>query len=80
MDTQVGKWGNSLAVRIPKFVSSELNLQVNDRLSVTCVEGKVVLEPLKELEEFTLEQLLSQVKEPPEAELDWGQTEGEEIC
>lgn len=79
MDTQVGKWGNSLAVRIPKFVASELNLQINDRLLVTCVEGKVILEPVRELAEFTLEELLSQVKEPPEGEIDWGQAEGEEI-
>ncbi len=79
MDTQIGKWGNSLAIRLPKFISSELNLHVNDRLSITYTDGKMILEPIVELEEFTLEELLSQVSEPPESEVDWGKPEGEEV-
>ena len=79
MNSSIGQWGNSLAVRIPKHISQSLNLKVNDRLSITEVDGKIILEPIQELEELSLDFLLSQITESPEPELDWGKAEGEEI-
>ncbi len=32
MTTKVQKWGNSLAIRIPKFVAETLNLRVSSRV------------------------------------------------
>jgi antitoxin MazE len=79
MYSSIGQWGNSLAVRLPKHVLQSLDLKVNDRLSITEVEGKIVLEPILELEELSLDFLLSQVTEPSESEIDWGQPEGKEF-
>ena len=79
MNSSIGQWGNSLAVRLPKHISQSLNLKVNDRLSITEVDGKIILEPIQELEELSLDFLLSQITESPEPELDWGKAEGEEI-
>ncbi len=79
MNSSIGQWGNSLAVRLPKHILKSLDLKVNDRLSITEVEGKIILEPIQELEELSLEFLLSQVQEPSEPEIDWGKPEGEEI-
>ena len=79
MNSSIGQWGNSLAVRLPKHISQSLNLKVNDRLSITEVDGKIILEPIQELEELSLDFLLSQITESPEPEIDWGKAEGEEI-
>ena len=79
MNSSIGQWGNSLAVRLPKHILQSLDLRLNDRLSITEVDGKIILEPVKELEELSLDFLLSQVTEPAESELDWGKPEGEEI-
>ena len=79
MNSSIGQWGNSLAVRLPKHILQSLNLKVNDRLSITEVDGKIILEPIQELEELSLDFLLSQITESPEPELDWGKPEGEEI-
>ena len=79
MNSSIGQWGNSLAVRLPKHISQSLGLKANDRLSITEVDGKIILEPIQELEELSLDFLLSQVTESPEPEIDWGKAEGEEI-
>ncbi|MGB5709397.1 MAG: AbrB/MazE/SpoVT family DNA-binding domain-containing protein [Waterburya sp.] len=79
MKSQIGQWGNSLAVRLPKHISQSLGLKVNDSLSITEDSGRIVLEPIKELESLTLDELLSQVIEPPEPEVDWGKPEGDEV-
>lgn len=78
MKSQVGQWGNSLAVRIPKHIVQALNLQANDAIEFSVVDGKAVIEPVRLLPEFTLDELLEQVTEAPEPEVDWGKSIGEE--
>lgn len=79
MNSSIGQWGNSLAVRLPKHIVEALNLKANDRLIITEEAGKIILEPISELPELTLEELLSQVTSEPKPEVDWGKSEGEEI-
>jgi antitoxin MazE len=41
---QVAKWGNSLAVRLPKAVVEQLGLKPGDRVEIVAAEpGKLVL-------------------------------------
>lgn len=71
MTTQVGKWGNSLAVRIPGTYAKELDLEVGAELEVTRVKGGILLHRPKR--EYTLEELLAQIKpENIHDETDWG--------
>ncbi len=79
MQSQVGQWGNSLAVRIPKYIVEALNLKVNDSLEFTVEDGKLVLQPIQALPELSLEELLAQVTEPPEPDVDWGRPMGDEV-
>ena len=79
MNSSIGQWGNSLAVRLPKHVVQALNLKVNDRLKIKEEAGKIILEPLTELPELSLDELLSQITDEPEPEIDWGKSEGEEV-
>lgn len=59
LQTQVQKWGNSLAVRIPKPFALEIGLEQNSAITVSVVEGKLVLEPVKPT--YSLNDLLAQV-------------------
>jgi len=77
MKTQVGKWGNSLALRIPGAFAKELDLEEGTELEVTRVDGGLMVRPGKK--EFTLDELLKQIKpENIHGETDWGPAVGRE--
>jgi antitoxin MazE len=62
MRTRVQKWGNSLALRIPKPFATEIGLQRNSPVEMSLVDGRLVIAPVVE-PAFTLEGLLAQVSE-----------------
>jgi antitoxin MazE len=39
MKSQIGQWGNSLAIRIPKYVVEALELKSNDAVECTVEAG-----------------------------------------
>lgn len=45
MKTTAQKWGNSLAIRVPKSVAMQLGLKAQDHLEIEVHEGNVVLRP-----------------------------------
>ncbi len=47
MQARVQKWGNSLAVRIPKPFALDVGLMQNSLVSVSIIEGNLLLEPIK---------------------------------
>jgi antitoxin MazE len=57
MKTRVQKWGNSLALRIPKSFAAETGLRANDAVELSVVEGTLVVRPLAP-QPLTLEELL----------------------
>ena len=59
MQARIQKWGNSLAIRIPKPFALEVGLEQNSLVAVSISEGKLVLEPVKPV--YSLEELLAQV-------------------
>lgn len=78
MKTQIGKWGNSLAVRIPKYIIEQLKLEMADEIDCKVEDGKIVMELIKNEEDYTLEELLAMPLEK-EGEVDWGEPQGEEV-
>ena len=60
MKTRVQKWGNSLALRIPKSFASEVGLQKESPVEVSLADGKLVIAPVAK-PELTLKQLLAKV-------------------
>jgi len=78
MELQIGKWGNSLGIRLPKHVLESLHLEAKDRLSYSLKDGKLILKPVAPRKKYTLRKLLFQMQEPNE-EISWGKPEGEEI-
>jgi antitoxin MazE len=59
MQTQVARWGNSLALRIPKPVADALALADGTRVEIDTVDGHLVVRPLTPAP--TLEQLLAAI-------------------
>lgn len=77
MNTRIGKWGNSLAVRIPGAYAKELGLQEGAEVEVRRVDGGLLLRPRKF--EYTLDELLDQIKaENIHGGTDWGAAVGGE--
>jgi antitoxin MazE len=62
MKTRVQKWGNSLALRIPKSFATEAGLQTNSSVELSLVRGKLVVVPVVK-PKLTLKQLLAKVTE-----------------
>lgn len=57
MRTRVQKWGNSLALPIPKSSAAEAGLQADAAVELSLVEGRLVVERLAP-QPLTLEELL----------------------
>lgn len=80
MKSQIGRWGNSLALGIPKYIADQLALSINDEVEGCIEQGQLMVCPVQKLPKYTLSQLLSQELEP-ESETDWGKPMGNEyIC
>lgn len=78
MKTHVQRWGNSLAVRIPKAFAEETGLQPDDEVEITLREGQIVLTPEKG-KTYALDELLKGVTpENRHDEWDTGPTVGHE--
>ncbi len=45
MKTTAQKWGNSLAIRVPKSIAQQAGLKVNDALDIEVRKGTLVLTP-----------------------------------
>ena len=45
MRTTAQKWGNSLAIRVPKSVAVQVGLKAQDDLDIEVQDGNVVLKP-----------------------------------
>ena len=60
MRTRIQKWGNSLALRIPKAFAAEVGLQRETSVEVSMAGGKLVITPVTK-PKLTLKQLLAKV-------------------
>jgi antitoxin MazE len=76
---RVQRWGNSLAVRIPKPFALEVGLEQDTLVTVSISEGKLLLEPVVK-PRYTLEQLLAEVTEDNlHQEVDTDEAVGNEV-
>jgi antitoxin MazE len=78
MLTKVQKWGNSLALRIPKAYALEAKLEKDSDVDISIVEGKLVIRPIVIVKQ-DLAQLLSGITEANlHNEYDTGEAVGNE--
>jgi antitoxin MazE len=79
MQVRVQKWGNSLAVRIPKPLAEDAEVREGTVLNLAVSEGKVIATPVSK-KKMSLKQLLAKVnKKTLHDEIDFGSPVGREI-
>jgi antitoxin MazE len=79
MKTRVQKWGNSLALRIPKAFATAVGIDDNAWVDISLVDGTLVLMPLLE-SVLTLDDLLASITDANmHAEYDTGVADGNEV-
>ncbi len=76
---QIDKWGNSLAIRVPKAIAEQLNWDQKTRVRETIVDGKLVIETVQS-PVYSLEQMLEAVTaDNLHAEISTGPALGQEV-
>ena len=79
MHVRVRKWGNSLAVRIPKPLAEDAEVKEGTVLNLAVSGGKVVATPVQK-KKLSLRQLLAKVnRKNLHAEVDSGRSAGREV-
>ncbi len=79
MKVRIQKWGNSLALRIPKALAEEVHVRQNTQVELSLVNGKIVVEPV-EPPAWNLEDLLEGVTEENlHLEIESGPSVGKEV-
>jgi len=79
MRSRVQKWGNSLAVRIPKSFAAEVGIGEDSAVELALIAGKVVLTPVP-APPITLDGLLAGITDANiHGEVDTGGPLGSEV-
>lgn len=78
METKIQKWGNSLALRLPKSFVKEAQIAYGSSVDLYMDEGKIVIAPLPK-PTYRLEDMLEEVTEDNlHSEVDTGPAVGKE--
>lgn len=78
MKSRIQKWGNSLAVRLPKSIAEQKSLREGSGISVILKNNQIVLEP--EAEEFSLTSMLKEINpDNIHSETEWSEAQGNEV-
>ena len=78
MQSRVQKWGNSLALRIPKSFATEIGLAEETPVEISLIEGKLIIVPLL-TPTYSLDALLAGITaDNLHAEQDSGTPQGNE--
>jgi antitoxin MazE len=79
MQATIQKWGNSLALRIPKAFAQQTRIRKGSPVSLTLENGRVIMKPLKR-RKYRLQELVSRITPGNRrSETDWGKPQGKEI-
>ena len=78
METTVQKWGNSLAIRIPKNITRDAKVEEGSSINIKFENGNIILTPSKK--EHSLAELIKNITdENIHSELSTGSPVGGEI-
>ena len=60
MQTEIKKWGNSAAVRLPAKVLAQAGMDINSSVEIVAGDGEIILKPIANpTDEYTLDDLLA---------------------
>lgn len=79
MTTKIRKWGNSLAVRLPKALAEKSQLGEGSDVSLKLQGKNIILYPFVNKPHYTLEELVKGItKKNRHEEINWGPPRGKE--
>jgi antitoxin MazE len=79
METKIQKWGNSLAVRLPKAFAEQTGIENGSDVQISIEDGKIILAPIKDRTKL-LDALLEEIEESTvHSEINFGQPVGKEL-
>jgi len=79
MLTKVQRWGNSLALRIPKAFALDAQLENDSIVEISVVDGQIIVKPVS-APSWSLEELLAGInKKNIHHEIDTGLSMGNEV-
>ena len=79
MHVTVQKWGNSLALRIPKIVAKQIHVHKGSRMDMSLTAGKIILSST-DMEEYNLNSLLKKIdKKNIHGEISFAKPLGKEV-
>lgn len=58
MKARIQKWGNSMAMRIPKHMLEEMGLSADQEVELSIVDGELRVRPLRSASAYNLEDLV----------------------
>jgi antitoxin MazE len=80
MKSKIQKWGNSLAIRIPKSFAIQTEIEQDSIIDLSVIDGKIIVEPKKQKPKYNLAELLEEINEENiHSETDWDKPVGKEI-
>jgi antitoxin MazE len=75
---RIQKWGNSLALRIPKSFAAHSSIEQGSVVDLSLDNGRIIVEA--KAQEYSLEDLLARItKNNLHSEVDFGQSVGKEV-
>jgi len=78
MKSKVQLWGNSLALRIPKYIANQIKINNGSKVDVQLEEEKIIIRPITD-EKETLNKLLAKINsDNTHSEEDFGEPVGSE--
>ncbi|MBA2688018.1 MAG: AbrB/MazE/SpoVT family DNA-binding domain-containing protein [Gemmatimonadaceae bacterium] len=78
MLTTINRWGNSLAIRIPKAFAEQAEMEENTPVEKAVEGDRITIQPVRKT--WTLPELLAGVTDTNQhPETDWGEITGREV-
>jgi len=80
METTVRKWGNSLAIRIPRSFAAETKMDYGSKVDLSIKNMQLVITLLIQEEDYSLDSFLSKMDGSTiHREIDFGDPQGKEL-
>ena len=73
----LSKWGNSLALRVPKEALG--NFKEGDHFDVSCDESGLHFKKVRKIKQYDITDVLETISGDRHPELEWGKASGKEI-
>ena len=62
MTATISKWGNSQGLRFPKDLMQKLDLSIGDKVKITTVDNRVIIEPIRDKrKKYNINDLVSKI-------------------